>query len=76
MRYHVRPRPSDRRARPARTGGRHRGRDGARRPGFRTVVTVTGTAAVALTVAAGAYLASTAGGPAVGGPAAAVSPHP
>ncbi|RSS44583.1 CAP domain-containing protein [Streptomyces sp. WAC08241] len=76
MRYHVRPRPSDRRARPARTGGRHRGRDGARRPGFRTVVTVTGTAAVALTVAAGAYLASTAGGPAVGGPAAAVSPAP
>ncbi|MGW3558343.1 hypothetical protein ACWDNT_13390, partial [Streptomyces sp. NPDC000963] len=39
-------------------------------------MTVTGAAAVALTVAAGAYLASTAGGPAVGGPAAAVSPAP
>ncbi|MFC8014675.1 CAP domain-containing protein [Streptomyces cinereoruber] len=64
MRYHVRPRPSDRPARPPRAAGRHR-------PAFRTAVAVTGTAAVALAVAAGTYLASTAGGP-----ASAVSPAP
>ncbi|MGA5868970.1 CAP domain-containing protein [Streptomyces cinereoruber] len=66
MRYHVRPRPSDRPARPPRAGGRHR-------PGFRAAVAVTGTAAVALAVAVavGTYLASTAGGP-----ASAVSPAP
>ncbi|MFC7795703.1 CAP domain-containing protein [Streptomyces cinereoruber] len=64
MRYHVRPRPSDRPARPPRAAGRHR-------PAFRTAVAVTGTAAVALAAAAGTYLASTAGGP-----ASAVSPAP
>ncbi|MFC8585152.1 CAP domain-containing protein [Streptomyces sp. NPDC057217] len=70
MRYHVRPRHSDR---PARAGGRHRGRGGARRrPGFRTVVTVAGAAALALTVAAGTYLASTV----AGGPAVTASPAP
>ncbi|MFC8172441.1 CAP domain-containing protein [Streptomyces sp. NPDC057325] len=70
MRYHVRPRPSDR---SARADGRHRGRGGARRrPGLRTVVAVAGAAAVALTVATGTYLASTA----PGGPAAAASPAP
>ncbi|MFC7921356.1 CAP domain-containing protein [Streptomyces cinereoruber] len=64
MRYHVRPRPSDRPARPPRAAGRHH-------PAFRTAVAVTGTAAVALAAAAGTYLASTAGGP-----ASAVSPAP
>ncbi|MFJ3499388.1 MULTISPECIES: CAP domain-containing protein [unclassified Streptomyces] len=52
MRYHVRPRPSDR---PARAGGRPRGRGGARRrPGLLTAVAVAGAAAVAL-AAAGTY---------------------
>ncbi|WP_411070273.1 CAP domain-containing protein [Streptomyces sp. cmx-4-25] len=74
MRYHTRPRPSDR---PARASGRHRGKGGTRRrPGFRTVVAVAGTAAVALTVAAGTHLASTGGGPAAGGATAAVSAAP
>ncbi|MFC9794677.1 CAP domain-containing protein [Streptomyces sp. NPDC057695] len=48
---------------PARTGGRHRKAGGLRRrarrrPGFRTAVTVAGTAAAVLTVAAGMYVAT------------------
>ncbi|MFF8510108.1 CAP domain-containing protein [Streptomyces sp. NPDC015492] len=66
---------------PARTGGRHRkagghGRRARRRPGFRTVVTVTGTAAAVLTVAAGMYVAALGAGRSTGAHATAASPVP
>ncbi|MFF0274093.1 CAP domain-containing protein [Streptomyces sp. NPDC004330] len=66
---------------PARTGGRHRkagghGRRARRRPGFRTVVTVTGTAAAVLTVAAGMYVATLGAGRSTGAHATAASPVP
>ncbi|MGW2302790.1 CAP domain-containing protein [Streptomyces sp. NPDC001809] len=68
--------PPSARTVPARTGGRHRKAGGLRRrarrrPGFRTAVTVAGTAAAVLTVAAGMYVATLGAGRTTGTPAAA-----
>ncbi|MFG2769961.1 CAP domain-containing protein [Streptomyces sp. NPDC048350] len=60
MQHHDEPRPDEQRTH---GGGRHRRggsprRHGRRAPSFRTAVALAGTATVALTVAAGAYVAS------------------
>ncbi|WP_073902333.1 CAP domain-containing protein [Streptomyces sp. CB02009] len=73
------PHPADVSA--ARAGGRHRkrggaGRRAARRPSFRTAVTLAGSVAAVLTVVTGMYVSSLGTGGTTAAPSAATAPTP